>query len=94
MPHKFTVGNASLYREGMDVKFKSLILNAKMGWRQKPGLAIAKCQDMAHWFSCDEAIKQDESGNQGLRRGQRCALISASETSMDKEKFCGKLPTM
>lgn len=31
MPHKFTVGDASLYREGMDVKYKSLILKAKMG---------------------------------------------------------------
>lgn len=30
MPHKFTVGNVSLYREGMVVKLKSLILNAKI----------------------------------------------------------------
>jgi hypothetical protein len=94
MPHKFTVGNASLYREGMDVKLKPLILKTKIGCRQKPRLGIAKCQGMAHWFSCDEAIKQNESGNQGLRPGQSCAPISASETSMDKEKFCGKLPTM
>lgn len=31
MPHKFTVGNASLYREGMDVKLNPLILKTKMG---------------------------------------------------------------
>jgi hypothetical protein len=78
----------------MDVKLKPLILKTKIGCRQKPRLGIAKCQGMAHWFSCDEAIKQNESGNQGLRPGQSCAPISASETSMDKEKFCGKLPTM
>lgn len=30
MPHKFTVGNASLYLEGMVVKLKSLILKTKI----------------------------------------------------------------
>ncbi|WP_368655615.1 hypothetical protein ABRY94_04070 [Castellaniella ginsengisoli] len=94
MPHKFTVGNASLYREGMNVKLKSLILKTKIGHQCKPRTGIAKCQDMAHWFSCDEAIKQIESGNQRLRRDQRGALISTFETSVGKEKFYGKLPTM
>lgn len=94
MPHKFTVGNASLYREGMDVKLKLLILKTKIGCQRKPRLGIAKCQDMAHWFSCDEVIKQNESGNQGVRRDQEGTLISTFETSVDKGKFCGKLPTM
>ncbi|MCI1836859.1 MAG: hypothetical protein LKI62_09270 [Achromobacter ruhlandii] len=78
----------------MNVELKPLILKAKIGCRKKPRLGVARCQDMAHWFSCDEATKQNETRNQGLRRGHRCALISASETSVDKEKFCGKLPTL
>jgi len=57
-------------------------------------MGITKCQDMAHWFSCEEAIKKIESGNQRLRRDQRGALIWTFETSVDKEKFCGKLPAM
>ncbi|WP_241082057.1 hypothetical protein [Achromobacter xylosoxidans] len=94
MPHKFTVGNASLHREGIDVKLKSLILKTKIECQRKPRLGIVKCQDMAHWFSCDEVIKKNESGNQGVRRDQEGALISTFETSGDKEKLCGKLPTM
>lgn len=75
MPHKFTVGNASLYREGMNVKLKPLILKAKIGYLRKPNWRVVECQDRAHWILEDSRVEQTDLDINGLceRFGVACS---------------------
>lgn len=93
MPHKFTVGNASRYREGMNVKLKSLILKDNIGCRRKQNWRVVECQDRAHWILEDSRVEQTDLNINGLCEWSEWPVLNA-EILFAREKYCGKFPTM